>query len=187
MHYADPVAHCGIAVPVQVLSSVRRDHHSAGLPPSLRRPAAGCPIRQKAAGPRRPGVAPRYRFGPNSMCNRMLSTTVDLSLSEIGPTAMAIPVVIFGHNFTASSVHSADWVVPLLCDAERLEVKFCLCRNRSLPACVPRPTHAIRQHSEPCRGVRKRESRRQCRGRHLGSFNPLWAAARRALSDFEGL
>src|SRR5258708_1428967 len=28
--------------------------------------------------------------------------------NEIGPTGLGIPVVIFGHNFTASSIHTAD-------------------------------------------------------------------------------
>ena len=46
---------------------------------------------------------------------------------EAGPLAMSIPMVVFGHNFTAGTTHSADWVVvPFACDGGRFEVKACL-------------------------------------------------------------
>ncbi|HLM99506.1 MAG TPA: chemotaxis protein CheX [Bryobacteraceae bacterium] len=46
---------------------------------------------------------------------------------ETGPLGMSIPMVVFGHNFTAGITHSADWVVaPFACDGGRLEVKACL-------------------------------------------------------------
>lgn len=46
---------------------------------------------------------------------------------EVGSLDMSIPVVVFGHNFTASSIHKADWVVvPFLCGEEQLVVKACL-------------------------------------------------------------
>jgi|SRR5579871_2261412 len=46
---------------------------------------------------------------------------------EIGPVDMSIPVVVFGHNFTATSIHRADWlVVPFDCGGESLVVKACL-------------------------------------------------------------
>jgi chemotaxis protein CheX len=46
---------------------------------------------------------------------------------DAGPLTLGIPVVIFGHNFMASSVHAADWVVvPFVSDTERMEVKICL-------------------------------------------------------------
>ena len=46
---------------------------------------------------------------------------------EAGPLGMSIPMVVFGHNFTAGTTHSADWVVvPFTCDGGRLEVKACL-------------------------------------------------------------
>jgi chemotaxis protein CheX len=50
------------------------------------------------------------------------------SLEDLaGPLALSIPVVIFGHNFTASSVHAADWVVvPFRSDDGLMEVKLCL-------------------------------------------------------------
>jgi chemotaxis protein CheX len=50
---------------------------------------------------------------------------------EVGPLDMSIPVVVFGHNFTASSIHRADWiVVPFLCGGERLVVKACLSQQQ---------------------------------------------------------
>ena len=62
--------------------------------------------------------------------------------NEIGPTALGIPVVIFGHNFTASSVHTADWVVvPFLCGAEKMDVKVCLA-PQAQPAHQRRATDA---------------------------------------------
>jgi len=46
---------------------------------------------------------------------------------EAGPLGMSIPMVVFGHNFTAGTTYSADWVVvPFACDGDRLEVKACL-------------------------------------------------------------
>lgn len=46
---------------------------------------------------------------------------------EVGSLDMSIPVVVFGRNFTASSIHKADWVVlPFLCGEEQLLVKACL-------------------------------------------------------------
>jgi chemotaxis protein CheX len=46
---------------------------------------------------------------------------------EIGPVDMSIPVVVFGHNFTATSIHRADWLaLPFDCGSERLIVKACL-------------------------------------------------------------
>ena len=47
--------------------------------------------------------------------------------AEVGMLEMSIPVVVFGHNFTATSIHRADWiVVPFDCGSERLIVKACL-------------------------------------------------------------
>ncbi len=47
--------------------------------------------------------------------------------AEIGMLEMSIPVVVFGHNFTASSVHRADWIaVPFQCGPESMTVKACL-------------------------------------------------------------
>ena len=52
-----------------------------------------------------------------------------------GPLGLSIPVVIYGHNFTASSAHAADWVVvPFTCSEGHLEVKVCMS-----PA--PQPPH----------------------------------------------
>ena len=50
------------------------------------------------------------------------------SMEEItGPLGLSIPVVIYGHNFTASSAHAADWVVvPFQCSEGKLEVRVCL-------------------------------------------------------------
>jgi len=46
---------------------------------------------------------------------------------EIGAISMSIPVVVFGHNFTAASIHHTDWLVmPFDCGSERLIVKACL-------------------------------------------------------------
>lgn len=48
----------------------------------------------------------------------------------LGPLGLSIPMVIFGHNFTARSVNSADWiVVPFECEGGRVEVKICLSRQ----------------------------------------------------------
>jgi len=47
--------------------------------------------------------------------------------AEIGAVDMSIPVVVFGHNFTATSIHRADWLaLPFDCGSERLIVKACL-------------------------------------------------------------
>jgi len=47
--------------------------------------------------------------------------------AEVGMLDMSIPVVVFGHNFTATSIHRADWiVVPFDCGNERFIVKACL-------------------------------------------------------------
>ena len=49
---------------------------------------------------------------------------------EVGSLDMSIPVVVFGHNFTASSIHKADWiVVPFVCEEEQMVVKACLSEN----------------------------------------------------------
>ena len=62
--------------------------------------------------------------------------------NEIGPTGLGIPVVIFGHNFTASSIHTTDWVVvPFLCGTEKMEVKVCLA-PQAQPAHTRRATDA---------------------------------------------
>ena len=46
---------------------------------------------------------------------------------EAGPLSMSIPVVVFGHNFTAASLHTVDWVVvPFVSGSERMLVKACL-------------------------------------------------------------
>lgn len=46
---------------------------------------------------------------------------------EVGMLEMSIPVVVFGHNFTATSIHRADWIaVPFECGSERMIVKACL-------------------------------------------------------------
>ncbi len=51
--------------------------------------------------------------------------------TELGPMGMSIPTVIFGRNFTTRSVGNGEWtVVPFLCGAERMDVKFCLARSR---------------------------------------------------------
>ena len=45
----------------------------------------------------------------------------------VGPLGLSIPVVIFGRNFTASSLHAAEWtVVPFECTEGVIEVKVCL-------------------------------------------------------------
>jgi chemotaxis protein CheX len=45
----------------------------------------------------------------------------------VGPLGLSIPVVIFGHNFTASSLHAAEWtVVPFQCPDGKMEIKICL-------------------------------------------------------------
>jgi len=45
----------------------------------------------------------------------------------VGPLGLSIPVVIFGHNFTASSLHAAEWtVVPFHCPDGKMEIKICL-------------------------------------------------------------
>ncbi|HLM99505.1 MAG TPA: chemotaxis protein CheX [Bryobacteraceae bacterium] len=47
--------------------------------------------------------------------------------AEVGMLNMSIPVVVFGHNFTATSIHRTEWlVVPFECGSERLIVKACL-------------------------------------------------------------
>lgn len=47
--------------------------------------------------------------------------------AEVGMLDMSIPVVVFGHNFTATSIHRADWiVVPFECSSESFMVKACL-------------------------------------------------------------
>jgi chemotaxis protein CheX len=47
--------------------------------------------------------------------------------TEAGMLEMSIPVVVFGHNFTATSIHRADWIVmPFVSGSERLMVKACL-------------------------------------------------------------
>ncbi len=46
---------------------------------------------------------------------------------ELGMLEMSIPVVVFGHNFTATSIHRADWiVVPFESGSEHWVVKACL-------------------------------------------------------------
>lgn len=53
---------------------------------------------------------------------------------EVGPLSMSIPVVVFGHNFTAASIHSADWVVvPFTSGNERMIVKVCLAPQSGQP------------------------------------------------------
>jgi chemotaxis protein CheX len=50
---------------------------------------------------------------------------------DLGPMGMSIPTIIFGKNFSARSAGSEEWLtVPFTCDAERIEVKFCLTPNR---------------------------------------------------------
>lgn len=45
----------------------------------------------------------------------------------VGPLGLSIPVVIFGHNFTASSLHASEWtVVPFQCPDGKIEIKICL-------------------------------------------------------------
>jgi chemotaxis protein CheX len=45
----------------------------------------------------------------------------------VGPLGLSIPVVIYGHNFTASSLHATEWtVVPFQCPGGQIEVKICL-------------------------------------------------------------
>ena len=62
---------------------------------------------------------------------------------EAGPMGMSIPMVVFGHNFTAGTTHSADWVVvPFACEGERLLVKACLSpqpemQSRRRPSAAP--------------------------------------------------
>ena len=47
--------------------------------------------------------------------------------AEVGMLEMSIPVVVFGHNFTAASIHRTDWVVvPFASGSECLIVKACL-------------------------------------------------------------
>ena len=46
---------------------------------------------------------------------------------EVGVLGMSIPVVVFGHNFTAASIHTAEWViVPFTSGCESFVVKACL-------------------------------------------------------------
>jgi len=53
---------------------------------------------------------------------------------DAGSMGMSIPMVVFGHNFTAGTTHGADWVVvPFACDGERLEVRACLSRQPDRP------------------------------------------------------
>lgn len=45
----------------------------------------------------------------------------------LGPMGMSIPMVIYGRNFTARSLDTANWiVVPFKCEAGEMEVKVCL-------------------------------------------------------------
>ncbi|HUJ22431.1 MAG TPA: chemotaxis protein CheX [Bryobacteraceae bacterium] len=54
--------------------------------------------------------------------------------SCFGVLGLSIPMVIFGHNFTARSLNTADWVVvPFQCEGGVLEVKVCLSPQRPLP------------------------------------------------------
>ena len=46
---------------------------------------------------------------------------------DIGVLEMSIPVVVFGHNFTATSIHRTDWVMlPFSCEGDHLIIKACL-------------------------------------------------------------
>jgi len=54
---------------------------------------------------------------------------------DAGALGMSIPMVVFGHNFTAGTTQSADWVVvPFACDGGRLEVKACLSPQPEKPS-----------------------------------------------------
>lgn len=45
----------------------------------------------------------------------------------LGQLGLSIPTVIFGHNFTARSMNTGEWiVVPFTCEAAHLEVRVCL-------------------------------------------------------------
>ena len=58
-----------------------------------------------------------------------------------GPLGLSIPVVIYGHNFTASSLHAADWtVVPFQFPDGPMEVKICLSLQPE-PSQNRRPLH----------------------------------------------
>ncbi|SRR5579864_2443571 len=59
--------------------------------------------------------------------NMIIGSFKNLLEAEIGMLEMSIPVVVFGHNFTAASIHRTDWVVlPFECASELLVVKACL-------------------------------------------------------------
>ena len=67
--------------------------------------------------------------------NMIIGNFKNLLEEVVGPLGMSIPVVIFGHNFTASSIHTSDWVVvPFLCDGGQIDVKVCL-------SLAPEPPH----------------------------------------------
>jgi chemotaxis protein CheX len=52
----------------------------------------------------------------------------------LGPLGLSIPTVIFGHNFTARSMNTGEWiVVPFTCEAAQLEVRVCLAPTPSTP------------------------------------------------------
>jgi len=60
--------------------------------------------------------------------------------AEAGMLDMSIPVVVFGHNFTAASIHRADWiVVPFVSGGEHFTVKACL---------APQAEHQLRRATD---------------------------------------
>ena len=62
---------------------------------------------------------------------------------DLGPMGMSIPTIIFGKNFSARSAGSEEWLtVPFTCEAERVEVKFCLTPNRGGRA-IPVASYAL--------------------------------------------
>jgi chemotaxis protein CheX len=61
---------------------------------------------------------------------------------HLGVLGLSIPMVIFGHNFTARSMNSTDWVVvPFECDGGHLEVKICLAPQPEQQNLPGRPNH----------------------------------------------
>ena len=67
--------------------------------------------------------------------NMIIGTFKNALEEDAGPIGMSVPMVVFGHNFTAGTTQSVDWVVvPFACDGQRLEVKASLSPQPDKPA-----------------------------------------------------
>ncbi|MEO8025739.1 MAG: chemotaxis protein CheX [Bryobacteraceae bacterium] len=76
------------------------------------------------------------------VANMVIGNVKAVLEDRLGALGLSVPTVIYGRNYQARSLGVTEWVVvPFQCEAERLEVRFCMMPAASLMHGRPEMMH----------------------------------------------